>query len=67
METKLRRKRAEKGLTQAQLAEMALITERTYQRYEADNRVPNALVAIQIARALGCSVEDLFGKENQPF
>ena len=58
----LKEKRIHAGLTQVQVAKKAGITERCYQRYEADKnsndyREPNVRTAIKIAGALG--VENL--------
>lgn len=57
------RKRA--GLSQAALAEMVGISHRTLQDYE-QNRKPlekaAAITVLNLARALGCTVEDLIDK-----
>ena len=58
----LKETRLNKGLTQVQVAEKTGITERSYQRYEADKnsndyREPKISTAIKIADALG--VQDL--------
>lgn len=58
----LKEKRLRVGLTQAQIAQKANITERGYRRYEASSTaktksVPDVLTAIKIADALG--VENL--------
>ena len=52
LNTKLKNKRKERGLTQAQVAKQVGITPIGYQRYEAGERVPNAPTAILIADAL---------------
>lgn len=57
----LKKAREKKGLTQAQAAKMAMVSEISYQNYEAGRRVPNAVTAVLIARALGSTVEELFG------
>ena len=58
MDTALKTKRKNSGLTKAQFAEKLKIPLRTYSRYEAgtnstDSRIPDVLTAIRIARALG--------------
>lgn len=58
---KLVAKRKDVGLTQVQVAEQAGVTEVCYQCYEAGKRLPRVDVALRIARALGSTVEDLFG------
>lgn len=59
--TKLRKAREKRGLTQAQVAKLVGTTERAYQYYEAGEREPTAKTAILIARAVGSTVEKLFG------
>ena len=56
--------REQSGKTQAQVAKEAGISEVAYQRYEYDKREPSVRTAIRIARALGSSVEALFGAET---
>lgn len=60
----LKAAREKSGKTQAQVAREAQIGERLYQEYEYDRRCPNVRTAIRIAKALGASVEELFGKEK---
>ena len=62
MKNYLKEHRLRIGLTQVQVAKKAGITERGYQRYEADEKSsqysePSVKVAIRIADALG--VQDL--------
>lgn len=61
MNIKLRAARESFGMTQAQVAQKAAITERAYQNYEYNKREPNVQTALRIAKALGSTVEDLFG------
>lgn len=49
-----------RGLTQLQVATKANVTERMYQYYEAGERTPLATTAIDIAKALCTTVEELF-------
>ncbi len=58
--TKLRDARNASGKTQAQIAREVGVTARAYQYYESGERIPGVNTALSIARALGCSVEDLF-------
>ena len=54
MSNPLQRKRNAVGLTQAQIAKIVGIDERTYRRYEATAASePRARMAIRIANALG--------------
>ncbi len=57
----LRAAREQSGKTQAQVAKETGISELAYQRYEYGKRTPSATTAIRIARALGSTVEELFG------
>lgn len=62
----IKSKRQTLGLTQLQFANKAKISTRTYKRYEADTtskeyRIPDAVTAIKIARALDSTVEELWG------
>jgi DNA-binding helix-turn-helix protein len=59
-ETKLKIKRKETPLTQADLAKSARITVTSYQRYESGERIPKADTAKLIALALNSTVEELF-------
>ena len=52
--------RAERNLTQRQLAELVGITYQSLQRYENGRVIPSAVMAIRIAKVLNVTVEDLF-------
>lgn len=54
------------GMNQAELAKLIGAAETSISRYIRGHRIPNVLVAIDIAAALNCSVEDLYsdGKEE---
>ena len=54
-------KRQLKGLTQNELAKLTGISAMSYHRYEKGDRVPDARTAIRIAKALGTTVEKLWG------
>ncbi|MGI8742893.1 MAG: substrate-binding domain-containing protein [Bryobacteraceae bacterium] len=54
---KLRRARGESA---AQLANTAGVSRQTIYAIEAGNYIPNAIIALRLARALDTSVEDLF-------
>ena len=57
---KLKEKRAQSGLTQADLAWKAGVTARTIQNYELGTRRPSNMVVVQrIADALGTTTEQL--------
>ena len=65
MTTRLKEMREEKGLTQAQVAEKAIVTIRVYQRYESGERTPSVVTAQRIAIALCCKVEDIFPSPSE--
>lgn len=60
MKNNLKATRLKKGLTQVQVAAKAHLSERGYQYIEAGKRIPNVYLAIDIANALGVTVEDAF-------
>ena len=58
---RLQAARKQSGKTQEQVAKEVNIGVRLYQQYEYGKSTPNVRTAIRIARAVGGSVEDLFG------
>lgn len=60
MATKLKMRREACCKTQVEVAFAANITVISYYRYEAGARLPRVDVAIRIAKALNCTVEDIF-------
>ncbi|MCS7295058.1 MAG: helix-turn-helix domain-containing protein, partial [Dehalococcoidia bacterium] len=58
---RIRERRLAAGLTQQRLAERAGVSRQALIAIEAGRLVPSVLVALRLARALGCTVEDLFG------
>lgn len=60
LENRLREKRQALGLSQKQLADLAGITRQAVSALESDQYSPATSVALQLARALRCRVEDLF-------
>lgn len=65
IDTKLKVIRKEKGLTQVEVAEKAKTPIRSYQNYEAGERVPNVHTAQLIAQALHTTVEEIFPIQEQ--
>jgi putative transcriptional regulator len=57
---RIKDRRAELGLTQAELAEKVGVTRKTVNTVENNVFTPSATLAITLARALGDSVEQLF-------
>jgi molybdate-binding protein/DNA-binding XRE family transcriptional regulator len=64
MENRLREKRQALGLSQKQLADMARITRQAVCALEANQYSPATSVALKLARALRCRVEDLFSLKS---
>jgi molybdate-binding protein/DNA-binding XRE family transcriptional regulator len=60
MDNHLREKRQASGLSQKQLADLAGITRQAVSALESNQYSPATSVALQLARALRCRVEDLF-------
>jgi putative transcriptional regulator len=60
----LKERRAELGLTQAELAERVSVTRKTINTVENGVFTPSALLAIKLAEALNVPVERLFWIER---
>ena len=56
----LKDERTRLGLTQAELAERVGVSRKTINTVENGVFVPSTTLALKLARALGCRVEDLF-------
>jgi putative transcriptional regulator len=56
----LKNERARLGLTQAELAERVGVSRKTINTVENGVFVPSTTLALKLARALGCRVEDIF-------
>jgi putative molybdopterin biosynthesis protein len=65
MQAPLTRLRHERGLSQAGLAQVAGISRQSLHQIETARSVPGVDVALRLARALGCSVEELFGDRTE--
>jgi putative transcriptional regulator len=61
---RLKDRRTELGLTQAQLAEQVGVTRKTVNTVENGVFTPSATLAIKLAQVLGVSVEQLFWIER---
>ena len=61
---RIKEKRGELGLTQAELAERVGVTRKTVNTVENGVFTPSALLAIKLARALSVPVEALFWLES---
>ena len=60
LNNKLKVYRAMRDLTQGDLAERVFVTRKSVNSIENGHFVPSTELALRMAHALGCSVEDLF-------
>ncbi len=60
VENRIRSRRQAAGLSQQELARRCRMTRQAMNAIEAGHYVPSTLVAMRLAKALGCRVEDLF-------
>ena len=60
LENRIRGRRQAMSLSQQELATRCGLTRQAINAIEAGHYIPNTLVALRIARALGCRVEELF-------
>jgi putative molybdopterin biosynthesis protein len=61
----IRRTRALRGLTQAELATQASISRQALAAIEAGSYLPNVAIAVRLARVIGITVEELFGDADE--
>jgi putative molybdopterin biosynthesis protein len=61
LESQVRLRRLQVGLSQQDLAERAGLTRQAISAIEGGKYVPNTVVALRLGRILGCRVEELFG------
>src|SRR5262245_55077431 len=64
-DNRLRERRQSMGLSQKQLAESAGITRQAVSALEANQYSPATSVALRLARALRCRVEDLYNLKSR--
>ena len=60
LRSRLKDYRQAAGLTQAELAEQVEVSRKTINTVENGVFVPSTVLALKLARCLGCTVEDLF-------
>ena len=60
LENRLKERRSELGLTQAELAELVGVTRKTVNTIENQVFVPSTILALKLAKALDKPVEELF-------
>jgi len=61
VQSHLRDRRITRGVAQGDLARQVGVTRQALHAIEAGRYLPNVSLALSLARALGCRVEDLFG------
>ncbi|KAF0835673.1 helix-turn-helix transcriptional regulator [Nocardia caishijiensis] len=61
----IRRRRKQLGLSQAALARLVGVDQRTIGRYESGDTVPDIIVGTKLADALGVSVHELAGQASR--
>jgi putative transcriptional regulator len=66
LRNRLKVARAEKNLSQGQLAALAGVTRQTISSIETGQYIPSALLAFVLARCLDKPVQDLFLLEEKP-
>ena len=64
LSNRLKERRAELGLTQAELAERVGVTRKTVNTVENGIFTPSTILALKLAESLGLSVEQLFWIEE---
>src|SRR4051794_15797237 len=65
LESGLRRARLKSGLKQSELAERAGISRQTLSVLESGRGQPATMIALRLARVLGCRVEELFWLQDE--
>lgn len=65
LRNRVRETRQEKGLTQEALAQAVGVTRQTIISLEKGGYTPSVALALRLAHALGCRVEDLFWLEDR--
>ena len=63
--TSMKLLRAQRDLTQAQLAELSGITRKSINAIESGRMVPSTILALKLARTLGVTVEELFSLDTE--
>ncbi|MEB8328726.1 helix-turn-helix transcriptional regulator [Flavobacteriaceae bacterium KMM 6897] len=64
MRNSIKVERAKKNITQAQLAEMAMVSRQTINTMELGKYVPSTTLALRLSKIFEVSVNDLFQLEK---
>ena len=65
MKNNLISRREKLNLTQKDVSDSIGLLVQAYQRYEYGTRIPSVEIALKIARALDCAVEDIFTLDDE--
>jgi DNA-binding XRE family transcriptional regulator len=65
LRSKLKTRRVLAELTQEDLARKVGVTRQTVLAIEKGNYAPSVLLALRLAKALGCSVEEIFCEDAE--
>ena len=65
MKNRIRVERAEKRITQQELAEQCGVSRQTINAIEAGKFIPSTVLALKIAHTFGKQVEEIFELEEQ--
>lgn len=65
LQNKLKIHRVLADLTQEDLAQKVGVTRQTVLSIEKGNYAPSVVLALRLARALACTVEDLFSESSE--
>ncbi len=65
LKNRVRQTRQDRGLTQEALAQAVGVTRQTIISLEKGGYTPSVALALRLAQALGCRVEDLFWLEKR--
>lgn len=57
--------REQKGISQESLARKCSVSRRTVNEIELERRIPSVKTALLLAKALDCTVEDIFSLEGE--
>ena len=60
----IRWRREAKGLTQTELGRQCDVTAAAINRFESGLKVPSLVTAVALAKALGCSLDELVGSAS---
>ena len=62
---RIRQKREALGLSQQQIADVAGVARANIAHYESGVKVPSVVTGKYIAKALGCTMDELFGDDTE--